>query len=182
MNRLCSLIALFALLALLPGCDIRTVESRKVYAAALQWFEEGTHTRYIREQVVSPIENGGGPVALEEGSADFALYASFDFPAYRKTHSALDFGDIDVHVINKAKIDRLFEWNCEDGWKTFYRNYKGAKSMIALSNVGYRADNQEAILYFAFGRGCLDDGGALVRLEKKQGRWSVVKFIPLWIS
>lgn len=182
MKRFCGVTALIALTALVSGCDIRAVESRKVYAAVLQLFEEGQHTRYIREQVVSPIERSSNPFALKAGDKRLAIYTSFDFPAHRKTHSALDFGDIDVHVITKAKKDWLFARSCEDGWKTFYRNYKGAKSMIAFSNVGYRANGQEAIVYFTYHRGCLDAGGALVMLEKKQGHWSVVKTIGLWIS
>ena len=151
----------------------------------LEWFEEqGNQARFISRRAVNPTS----PIGWDKLNASYtidnriATYSSFDFPDDSETHSPSDFGDRDVRIISKVEEDRLFIWGCERGWKFFYKQYPDAKSLLNLSKVGFRSNNKEAIVYFVYYRGCLDAGGALVMLGKKQGRWSVVKVIPLWIS
>lgn len=127
------------------------------------------------EQVANPAERLMNSETLK-------IFHSFTFPLYRTMHSALDFGAVNVRLITKARFDWLFMYDCKEGWEAFFRNYKGAKSIIWFSNVGYRANGREAIVYFAYGYGCMFNEGGLVLLEKKQDQWKVVKFIGLWIS
>lgn len=195
MKRNRGLIALIALATLaVSGCDGRVreshitqsqvTESGKVYEAVLGWFESGNHPRYIGRNAQSPTSpmKWGKLNALTVLNNQIAIYSTYAFPDDRKTHNASDFGSYNVHIIEQEEEDLIFEQRCKKGWKLFYKKFPDAKSLIKLSKVGFRPNNNKAIVYFVFFRGCLDGGGAFILLEKKEGRWSVVKTIGLWIS
>lgn len=67
-------------------------------------------------------------------------------------------------------------------WKTFHEKFPGFQGIASLSAVGFDHDKTHALLYISYHCGGLCGMGQFAYLEKRAGKWNVVKVVRAWIS
>jgi hypothetical protein len=169
----------FVIIALIivavAGCADKRPVSTEVYEALFTYVAKKDDVLFIREQPAS--------LSNDELSAEVReLYSSFRFPEGVKAHSKTDFGSLQVRLISAEEYSRLFVSDCAQGWKNFHDKYPKAKSLIQISAVGFHPGRDQALIYITGGSGCLAGVGSLMLLQKKSGRWAVVREINLWVA
>lgn len=58
----------------------------------------------------------------------------------------------------------------------------GSQGIATFSRVGFRADGTQALFYIGSRCGVLRGVGWYVVMEKREGRWVILKEIEMWIS
>ena len=166
-------IALFVVL--LGSCSAQHSENSDVYQALFASLDKAERTFYIREEPAT--------LSSEELSEDTkTLYSSFRFPKSGKKLNAGNFGSINVKFISKDEYSKLFATGCKSGWSQFHKRYSNAKSLIQVSDIGFRSNNTEALVHVTGGSGCLAGSGYLMLLKKKSDGWSLVQEFNLWVA
>jgi hypothetical protein len=89
--------------------------------------------------------------------------------------------DKKVVLLLEAESAEIFN---KGGWDEFYRRYPRSGGLILLSRVGFNASRDLAFLYVGSSSGPRSGTGCFVLLQKSKanGKWYIVKHIPLWIS
>lgn len=166
---------IFLTVVSVSSCVERLPASTQVYQALFSSLGETERIFFIREEAAR--------LPSEELSGDLReLYSNFRFPEGVEAHKKTDFGSLDVRLVSEVEYSRLFVGGCERGWKSFHGKYPEAKSLIQISAVGFRPNRDEALVYVTGGSGCLAGSGYLILLQKKSGRWAVVKEFNLWVA
>jgi len=62
------------------------------------------------------------------------------------------------------------------GWENFYKQYPNSGGWIELSAVGFNADKTVAVVYMGHHSWSLSGGGRFHVLQKKDGKWTPLKW------
>lgn len=157
----------------LSGCASTHEVTVAIHEALFKEF--GSDTIVIRERIAAVPDE----ISAQE---DRDFYSSYEFEPQGANHKASDFGTLSVHLIPKSEHEALFKDGCEVGWKRFHSKYPNARRLFELSVVGFRERHSEALVYISGGYGCLAARGDIVLLEKRDGKWKIVREWNLWIS
>lgn len=89
---------------------------------------------------------------------------------------------VDYVLVTHKEIDRLFSRGGVGGWDRFYRKYPDSPGIISLSNVGFNAAMDQALVAPSNGCGGLCGAGYYVLLSKRDGVWRVQSKSMTWVS
>ena len=64
----------------------------------------------------------------------------------------------------------------QGGWENFYKQYPNSGGWIELSAVGFNADKTVAVVYMGHHSWSLSGGGRFHVLQKKDGKWTPLKW------
>lgn len=81
-------------------------------------------------------------------------------------------------LVDWAEIEEVFQ----NGWEAFYDAYPGSPGILAFSEVGFNADQSQAVVYMMHIRGGLWGGGTLYLLQRRADGWTVTDRTVVWIS
>jgi len=168
-------LAIVAVVVAISACGASTTESAKVYEAMFADLGVADRTYFIRETVEGPEDDG----------SDYPYKEVFAKLRTRKTgerHHQTDFGGMSVHLIPENEYIDLFADGCREGWQRFHHRYPQAKALLGLSPVGLIGDGTEAVVFLKVASDCFGGSGALVVLERSQGKWKTKRTLNLWIS
>ena len=169
-------ISIFILL-LVIGCNNSKNDSAAVYQAFFKDVDSGVKTLYIQDK---PALLFSAIYHLSEKEKEFIN--DFKFTSLEVMHTSEAFGELNVYLIDNNKFEEMFSASCEEGWVKYYEQYPKAKSMIKISNVGFRNWGKEALFYIEVAAGCLAGSASLAHLKKDDGKWVLKELINLWIS
>ena len=82
-------------------------------------------------------------------------------------------------LISEATMEQIFS---NGGWDEFNKRYPNCRGSIDLSNVGFNRNRTQALFYIGSQWDWLAGEGRLILLEKKNGRWTEVDNIVIWVS
>lgn len=69
-----------------------------------------------------------------------------------------------------------------DAWRRLGEKHGGARFVVTLLPVAYDDSAHEALVYLRVECGGLCGGGSLLRLDERDGKWTVVERQPLWAA
>ncbi|MEO8193733.1 MAG: hypothetical protein ABI681_07770 [Gemmatimonadales bacterium] len=73
--------------------------------------------------------------------------------------------------------------NDPDGyWRAYYERFPRARGLIGLSRPGYDKARRHALVYYSMGCGGLCGEGGYVLLERREGKWLVLKRVVTMMS
>lgn len=84
-------------------------------------------------------------------------------------------------LLTRDQMTRLFNQN-QDGWQLFYEQYPGALGITTISQVGFNASFDQALVYVGTMSHWLAGAGYFVLLNKVNGAWVVDQQVMSWIS
>jgi len=170
-------ISLILILCFIIGCNSSKNDSAAVYQAFFKDVDSGVKTLYIQDKPVLPFS---AIYHLSEKEKEFIN--DFKFTSLEAIHTSDSFGELNVHLIDNNKNEEMFSASCEEGWAKYYEQYPQAKSMIKISNVGFRNWGKEALFFIEVAAGCLAGSGSLVYLKIDDDKWELKELINLWTS
>ena len=147
----------------------------EVYRAIFDGFFELDRTYYLRSK----------PAALpdhKEILGDDTPFRGYEFPEISSDHQSVDFTNSDVNILDWDEIRKLFKKGCEAGWDQFHEIYPEARVLFGLSEIGFKAEGTEAVVYVEIGSGCLLGIGYVFYLRYDNDRWKIVDDKHLWGS
>jgi hypothetical protein len=88
---------------------------------------------------------------------------------------------IEYEIVDEARLAPIFK---RDGgsWLAYYKQYPSSQGIATLSRVGFNADGAQALFYIKNQCGGLCGSGWYVIMEKRDGRWMILKEIEMWVS
>lgn len=86
-----------------------------------------------------------------------------------------------IRTIEKDSLDILFA-DPEKGWDKFYKKFNGFKGFKEFSKIIYSENRNRAVVYFAYHQGYFNGRGALILLEKRNGKWKISENMTLWYA
>lgn len=86
----------------------------------------------------------------------------------------------EVYSITRDEESRIFQG--PRSWDNYHKEFPAAGCIHGISRVGFSWDRKKAILHSSWQCGPLWGEGNLLLLEKKDGKWIVIKKIMTWIS
>jgi hypothetical protein len=107
--------------------------------------------------------------------ASSATPIDLDTPLPVDWASEADWSAVEVRVGN----DRI---DLDATWEAFHRRHPGSEGWVHLADVGFSPTGDAALTYAWSLAGSLDGGGAWILLEKREGRWTIVKQENDWVS
>jgi hypothetical protein len=89
--------------------------------------------------------------------------------------------DIPVLLLSEDEISVFFS---EDGggWDGFYETNKGAQGIMEFSRAGFNAGMDRALVYTGNQAHYLAGAGHLLVMEKRDGVWTTIQSLMVWIS
>lgn len=129
------------------------------------------------EQMASDL--GNGLPGLERATVeDFVARSNRCEPLGRRFELPVDYV-----LVTRKELDRLFgRGDVGGGWERFYKKYPGSAGIISLSNVGFNAAMDQALVAPSKGCGGLCGAGYYVLLAKRDGVWRVQSKSMTWVS
>src|SRR5215510_5847795 len=86
-------------------------------------------------------------------------------------------------IVGSKELDRVFrKQGIYGGWNAFYRSYPQSSGVIDMSNVGFNAELNQALVYTRRWGGGLCGAGHIVLLSKDDQGWRVVTEVMTWVS
>jgi hypothetical protein len=182
-----SLNATLATLLLTTACATRSVQSfdrvveeDRIYAAILDsLFTSPANTRLVVSETVKAASNAR--LLMEGIPAEFAGaiqdFRTENLPARKLT--ILSGTRIPVQLAADSVMDRIRSEAAAEPrdfdrfWKTFYATFPGSSGIVSFSRVGF--DGDRAFVDVFHGCGMLCASGGYVTLQRRNGRWHVVR-------
>jgi len=87
----------------------------------------------------------------------------------------------DYELVDSEQLDSMFKRN-GGGWPAYYKQHPASQGILTFSRVGFSADGTQAFLYLSNRCGDLCGGGFYVVMEKRSGRWAIVREIENSVS
>lgn len=84
-------------------------------------------------------------------------------------------------VVTQAALDTIFS-QCPRGWDLLNQRFPGCRGYVTLSNIGWNASADEALVYTEDHCGVLCGEGTFIYLKKEEGTWRVMKKLTLWVE
>ncbi|MDQ6634301.1 MAG: hypothetical protein M3Z10_06020 [Gemmatimonadota bacterium] len=81
-----------------------------------------------------------------------------------------------------ATLDQTSAPNPHTYWRAFYERFPGSTGSMSFSRPGYDASRTHALLYYSHGCGDLCGDGGYVLLERRDGKWAVLRRVVTWMS
>jgi hypothetical protein len=88
---------------------------------------------------------------------------------------------VEYEIVDESRLAPIFKRD-GGGWDAYYKQYPGAQGIATLSRVGFSADGAQALFYIKNSCGGLCGSGWYLIMEKRDGRWMIVKAIQKWVS
>ncbi len=88
---------------------------------------------------------------------------------------------VNVVLIGQDEVSRLFGQS-GSGWDEFYKRYPNSQGLMTLSRVGFNAQGDRALVYIGNQSHYLAGAGYAVVLGLKDGQWTILNQVMLWIS
>jgi hypothetical protein len=90
---------------------------------------------------------------------------------------------LEVKLVSKDEVNVIFAPET-DGWKLFYEKFPASYGTTTLSRVAFNDAGDTALFYYGNQSHYLAGAGYLVLLkkDKEQGNWVIVKQVLRWIS
>ncbi|HKE59326.1 MAG TPA: hypothetical protein VKB46_21605 [Pyrinomonadaceae bacterium] len=86
-------------------------------------------------------------------------------------------------IVGSKELDQVFrKQGIVSGWNAFYRRYPQSSGTIDMSNVGFNAELDQALVYTGRMCGGLCGAGHFVLLSKDERGWKVAAKVMTWIS
>ncbi len=86
-------------------------------------------------------------------------------------------------LVSDEEVGRFFpESGVGLGWTGFYLAYPDSPGVITFSSVGFNSDRTQAFVYIGVSCGGLCGQGGHALLQKRGGKWAVVKQVTEWVS
>jgi hypothetical protein len=87
-----------------------------------------------------------------------------------------------VALISADEVEQFFGrgggW-----WEAFYKRYPKSQGLLTLSQVGFNAEKNQALVYVGNQRGGLDGGGSYILLTREEDDdWVIADSAGMWIS
>ena len=87
-----------------------------------------------------------------------------------------------VALISSDEVEQFFGrgggW-----WEAFYKRYPKSQGLLTLSQVGFNAEKNQALVYVGNQRGGLDGGGSYILLTREEDDdWVIADSAGMWIS
>lgn len=86
-----------------------------------------------------------------------------------------------VVLIGQDEVTRLFGQG-GGAWDEFYQKYPNSQGLMTLSKAGFNAAGDKALVYIGNQSHFLAGTGYAVVLAKKNGAWTILNQVMLWIS
>ena len=144
-----------------------------VYGGPLSAEQEAEHEeRFLREWTESM------PEAQFETLTDY-----LERDRHRRALRPLPHLGVRQVLVGADDVHRFFpEDGMGLGWDGFYLKYPGSPGLVTFSAVGFNRDRTQAFLYAGNSCGWLCGSGGYALLEKRDGRWLVVRQQNIWVS
>jgi hypothetical protein len=84
-------------------------------------------------------------------------------------------------LLSQEVMKSIFSQN-RDGWQLFYEQYPQAPGITTISQVGFNAAMDQALVYVGMLSHYLAGAGYIVFLQKVDGNWKVEQKVMTWIS
>lgn len=162
----------------------RNLEAAAVYGSIL----DSSRYRDDREIVIDETTNRGGTLMDEQINAAAVDGAGSDTTASYKANN------LSPSSLREPLSDlpRVLIWTEKDGksitrnkyydMDLFFKKHPHSRGILSFSNIGFSKDRQQALVYFSYYCGSLCAGGSFMILQKKNGKWGVVRENQLWVS
>jgi hypothetical protein len=87
-----------------------------------------------------------------------------------------------VSNVTLAELSRGSAANPNTFWRAFYARFPGSVGLLSFSRPGYDATRTHALLYYGHGCGGLCGDGGYVLLERRDGKWMILRRVVTWMS
>jgi hypothetical protein len=81
-----------------------------------------------------------------------------------------------------AALDQSVSSNPNTYWRAFYERFPGSTGSISFSRPGYDSTRTHALLNYTHGCGGRCGDGGYVLLERRDGKWVVLRRVVTWMS
>lgn len=88
---------------------------------------------------------------------------------------------VEYEIVDESRLAPIFKRG-GGGWGAYYKQYPGAQGIATLSRVGFSADGAQGLFYIKNVCGGLCGSGWYLIMEKRDGRWMIVKAVEKWVS
>ena len=170
-----------------PSSGQIDLEQQAVFAVLLQSLYSSSNFVIMDTTATSP--GGVGDTAsildnilqnmhgVDAGTADsFRVRNNASYPVSPR----MDLGTPYV-LLTHDQMTQLFNQN-QDGWQLFYEQYPGTPGITTISQVGFNASLDQALVYIGTMSHWLAGAGYYVLLNKDNGDWVVDQQVMSWIS
>ena len=87
-----------------------------------------------------------------------------------------------VRFITDSAYRSIFSGNPTAGWAALRERHEGTRGVVHFSNVTYHSSGESAVVYVSMLCGSLCGRGQLVFLARKDGKWTITRFVMGWVS
>ena len=170
-----------------PSSEGLDSEQQAVYAAVLQTLY-GAPTYVIMAATATDLSGVGNPAqTLDYVVQNMHGITSETLDSFRVRNDAaypvrsdMALG-VPYILLSQQSRDLTFSQN-QSGWEIFYGQYPDAPGITSLSQVGFNASFDQALVYIGTESNWQAGAGYYLLLKKTNGTWSIDQQVMIWVS